>query len=215
MPVHIPSRHQKETIMQMKLRQDLELRAAEEAAHRFRAHHLPKTTSQPRYARILAQQAERLRTSHEHSRRVLEQLEEPFSFYERDKERTAAASAAAAALAEQEAATPQAAFKATPVPAFIKKRAQKFRVQQQQRQALAALQQNLQTPALRRQPRQKLPPIPPPQHAQGSAVDQWAMGAEQQPAVTPPKSWLPQRQQYTNISQCLRNLGSQQPGSVR
>ena len=74
-----------------------------------------------RYARILAQQAERLRTSHEHSRRVLEQLEAPFSFYERDKERTAAASAAAAALAEQEAATPQAAFKATPVPAFIKK----------------------------------------------------------------------------------------------
>ncbi len=33
---------------QMKVRQDLELRAAEEAAHRFRAHQLPRTTSEPR-----------------------------------------------------------------------------------------------------------------------------------------------------------------------
>lgn len=33
-----------------------------------------------------------------------------------------------------------------------------------------------------------MPPIPPSQHAQGSEVDQCAMGAEQQPAATPPKS---------------------------
>ncbi len=77
--------------------------------------------SKRRYARILAQQAERVRNSHEHSRQVLEELEAPFSFYERDKERGVAASAAAAAIAEKEAAQPKPVFRAKPVPAFIQK----------------------------------------------------------------------------------------------
>ncbi len=34
--------------VQIKSRQDMELRAAGEASHRFRAHHLPRSTSEPR-----------------------------------------------------------------------------------------------------------------------------------------------------------------------
>ncbi|CAL8468814.1 g8355 [Coccomyxa elongata] len=176
-----------ETIMQIKSRQDMELRAAGEASHRFRAHHLPRSTSEPRYARILEQQAERLQAYHEHSRQVLSQLEAPFSFYQRDKERAAALAAAVAAAAEREAGFQKPSFKAKPVPAFIRKRAQEFRLQRHERQALAVLQQVMQAssqnrhPALLGQPKrpQKLP------HQHHRAEEQWLRGTMEQSLMAP------------------------------
>ncbi|BDA43202.1 hypothetical protein COCOBI_04-2140 [Coccomyxa sp. Obi] len=179
-----------ETIMQIKTRQDMELRAAEETSHGFRAHDLPRSTSEPRYARILEQQAERLRAYHEHSRQVLSQLEAPFSFYQRDKERAAAAAAAVAAAAEREAEIPKPSFKAKPVPAFIRKQAQEFRLQRHEQQALAAMQQGSQAASQRRQPAPLGQPKRPPNlpHHHHGAEEKWLRGTMEESLLAPSMS---------------------------
>lgn len=77
-----------------------------------------------RYARILAEQENRKRESHEKSRQVLRELTAPFPFHERDREQAAAAATAAAAVAADAArmaVAQNAPFRAKPVPSFIRK----------------------------------------------------------------------------------------------
>ncbi|CAD7700186.1 unnamed protein product, partial [Ostreobium quekettii] len=82
------ARERPRTIMGVKTEQDVHIKRMEaEAARRgsFRANPIPKSTREPRFENILWQQDFRRRTNHDAAVEVLNQMQAPFSFYERDK----------------------------------------------------------------------------------------------------------------------------------
>eukprot|EP00803_Ostreobium_quekettii_P010555 evm.model.scf_376EXC.5 EVM.evm.TU.scf_376EXC.5 scf_376EXC:50420-62632(+) len=82
------ARERPRTIMGVKTEQDVHIKRMEaEAARRgsFRANPIPKSTREPRFENILWEQDFRRRTNHDAAVEVLNQMQAPFSFYERDK----------------------------------------------------------------------------------------------------------------------------------
>ncbi|GMH35407.1 hypothetical protein BSKO_03275 [Bryopsis sp. KO-2023] len=77
------------TIMEVKTQQDLEINRRELKAlkgHAFKANPIPKSTSEPRFETMMAGQEFKRKMNHDHSMKVLSELEKPFSFYQRDRE---------------------------------------------------------------------------------------------------------------------------------
>ena len=80
----------KKTISQVKLEQDLLLKKEKEEAallHKFKANALPRSTMEPRYAKIVKQQKERSEQYRRESQKWLMESEKPFSFYYLDQKR--------------------------------------------------------------------------------------------------------------------------------
>ena len=106
------------TISQVKLEQDLALKAKEEAEAckvRFKANPLPRATLQPRYEKLTREQAARTRENKRRSQENLKRAEKPFSFYFSDKERKAAREE----KLERARNTNSNSFKANPIPASV------------------------------------------------------------------------------------------------
>ncbi|KAK9864342.1 hypothetical protein WJX84_001442 [Apatococcus fuscideae] len=102
-------------ITQVKLEQDLALRAAEDRAARqgFRAKSLPISSIEPRYAGMLAAAKARREEAHASRQQALASSARPFNFYEADVERVRAKRAAASMPLAKLRCAP---FKANPVP---------------------------------------------------------------------------------------------------
>ncbi|KAK9831155.1 hypothetical protein WJX74_005249 [Apatococcus lobatus] len=103
-------------ITQVKLEQDLALRAAEDRAARqgFRAKALPISSIEPRYAAMMAAAKTRREEGHVSRQDALASLARPFTFYDADVEKVRAKRLAAAKPPPKPSYAP---FRANPIPA--------------------------------------------------------------------------------------------------
>jgi len=110
--------NKRKTISQVKLEQDLALKAKEEEEAckvRFKANPLPRATLQPRYEKLTREQAARTRENKRRSQQNLKRAEKPFSFYFSDKKRKAVREE----KLERARNTNSNSFKANPIPASV------------------------------------------------------------------------------------------------
>ena len=110
--------NKRKTISQVKLEQELALKAVEEEEAcrvRFKANPLPRATLQPRYEKLTREQAARTRENKRRSQENLKKAEKPFSFYFTDKERKAAREEKLERARNKKADS----FKANPIPASV------------------------------------------------------------------------------------------------
>ncbi|GAB4817235.1 hypothetical protein N2152v2_004281 [Parachlorella kessleri] len=100
----------------VKAEQDLALKYLGTQQRRYRASPLPLSSVEPRFADIMERAQERRAEAHEKRVELLRSQEQPFSFYERDKQRQKAALGDAGGHTGRSPAHSPTAFLANPIP---------------------------------------------------------------------------------------------------
>lgn len=111
------------TIAEQRLEQDLAIEAELEAAElkkQFRAAPIPRSTTEPRYQRMLEREEARRERNKARRKTALVETERPFSFYLRDKEAKRYEGETEAERAKRRANKFQRPFKAKEIPAAVR-----------------------------------------------------------------------------------------------
>ena len=111
------------TIAEQRLEQDLAIEAELEAAElkkQFRAAPIPRSTTEPRYQRMLEREEARRERNKAQRKTALVETERPFSFYLRDKEAKRYEGETEAERAKRRANKFQRPFKAKEIPAAVR-----------------------------------------------------------------------------------------------